>query len=59
MEAELRTKYPDANVELFEGSGGIFDVTCNGKLIYSKQRIDIQRFPDVGEISGLIKKEMG
>lgn len=59
MEAELKENYPDSNIELIEGSGGIFDVECNGRLIYSKQNIEGQRFPNEGEISELIEQEMG
>jgi predicted Rdx family selenoprotein len=44
---------------LIEGGGGIFDVKCNGKLIYSKQNIEGQRFPNEGEITKLIEQEMG
>jgi len=57
VEAELKANYPDSNIKLIEGAGGIFDVKCNGKLIYSKQNIEGQRFPDDGEISQLIKQE--
>ena len=59
MEAELKENYPDSNIELIEGSGGIFDVECNGRLIYSKQNIEGQRFPHEREISELIEQEMG
>jgi selT/selW/selH-like putative selenoprotein len=52
--AELKAKYPDSNIELIKGGGGIFDVKCDGKLIYSKLNIKGQRFPNDGEISGLI-----
>lgn len=55
MEAELKAKYPDANIELVKGSGGIFDVVCDGQLIYSRQRTEGLRFPDEGEITGLIE----
>ena len=54
MEAELKANYPDSNIKLIEGGGGIFDVKCNGKLIYSKLNIKGQRFPTDGEISKLI-----
>jgi predicted Rdx family selenoprotein len=37
-----------------KGGGGIFDVKCDGKLIYSKLNTRGQRFPNDGEISGLI-----
>ena len=59
MEEELKAKYPDSNIKLIEGSGGIFDVTCNGKLIYSKLNIEGQRFPHEGEITKLIEQEKG
>lgn len=59
MEEELKTNYPDSNIKLIEGGGGIFDVKCNGKLIYSKQNIEGQRFPNEGEITRLIQQEMG
>jgi len=56
VEAELKANYPDSNVTLLKGSGGIFDVKCDGKLIYSKQNIEGNRFPNEGEITRLIKK---
>lgn len=59
MEAELRANYPGSNIKLIKGGGGIFDVTCNGKLIYSKLNIEGQRFPDKGEIARLIAQEKG
>jgi hypothetical protein len=59
VEAELRKNRPDLEVELIEGSGGIFDVTLNSKLIYSKQGIEGQPFPTDGEITKLIEKEIG
>lgn len=58
MEAELKANYPDTNIKLIEGDGGIFDVVCNGKLIYSKQNIEGQRFPNDGEVTRLIGQEM-
>ena len=59
MEAELKANYPDSNIKLIKGDGGIFDVKCNGKLIYSKQNIEGRRFPNEGEITTLIKQETG
>ena len=59
MEAEIKAAYPDSEVTLIRGDGGIFDVKCDGKLIYSKQRVPGQRFPAKGEISRLIKEEKG
>jgi selT/selW/selH-like putative selenoprotein len=59
VEAELGTRYPDSNIKLIKGGGGIFDVKCNGKLIYSKQHVEGRRFPDEGEITKLIEQEKG
>ncbi len=55
----MKATYPDSNIKLIEGGGGIFEVKCNGKLIYSKLNIEGQRFPDEGEITRLIKQELG
>lgn len=59
MEAEVKTDYPDSEVTLIKGGGGIFEVKCDGKLIYSKQKIAGQRFPNTGEIARLINEEKG
>ena len=39
--------------KLVRGSGGIFDVTVDGKLVYSKHRTG--RFPSPGEVLGMLK----
>ena len=54
MEAELRESYPDSNIKLIKGGGGIFDVKCDGRLIYSKLNTKGQRFPNDREISRLV-----
>jgi selT/selW/selH-like putative selenoprotein len=59
VEAELKASYPDAHIELIKGSNGIFDVVCNGKLAYSKDHTKEHRFPKEGEVSELIKQEIG
>jgi len=59
VEAEVKALYPASNIKLIEGGGGIFDIKYNGKLIYSKQNIEGQRFPNEGEIIKLIEQEMG
>jgi selT/selW/selH-like putative selenoprotein len=56
VEAEIKASYPNAIIKLIAGGGGIFDVKCNGKLIYSKQNIEGKRFPNSGEIVSLIKQ---
>jgi selenoprotein W-related protein len=40
---------------LVPGSGGIFDVTVDDKLVFSK--FETGRFPKSGEISEKIKRE--
>ena len=40
---------------LIPGGGGIFDVTHEGNLIFSKHRLG--RFPEPGEIAGLISED--
>ncbi|MBF0258392.1 MAG: Rdx family protein [Desulfamplus sp.] len=50
----MKTDYPDADITLLKGSGGIFDIKCNGKIIYSKKNIEGKRFPNPGEITSLM-----
>jgi selenoprotein W-related protein len=38
MEARIREEFPDAQVELVESSGGVFEVSTDGELIYSKKQ---------------------
>jgi selT/selW/selH-like putative selenoprotein len=59
VEAELKKAYPDSTIELIKGGGGIFDVKCDGVLVYSKHNAEGQRFPMNGEISKLIKEKVG
>ena len=61
VEDEIKEAFSDVKIDLIESSGGVFDVTLNGSLIFSKlQRIgtDSQRFPFEGEIVALIKKAL-
>jgi len=55
VEAELKAKKPDMEISLIKGSGGIFEVKCDGKLVFSKLDHKEHRFPEVGEISSLLK----
>jgi selT/selW/selH-like putative selenoprotein len=59
VEAEVKAKFPEARITLLEGGGGVFDVKCDGKLIFSKLGVKGQRFPHEGEITRLIDKEIG
>ena len=51
---ELKKGLIEANVETVEGSGGVFEVTLNGSLIFSKK--DTDRFPNEGEVLKSIKE---
>ncbi len=42
------------DVELIPGSGGVFDVKADGKLIFSKFQSG-DRFPEKGEVVKLLK----
>ena len=47
MAAELQEGL-GVEVEMVEGAGGVFDVTVDGKVVYSKHRT--ARFPNPGEV---------
>ncbi len=55
LESELEQIYPDAKIKLISSGGGVFEVTVNSKLIFSKKSLD--RFPEKGEIANLINME--
>ena len=54
MAAEIEQEYPDARVRLVEGSGGVFEVTVDGDLIFSK--MELGRHANEGEVIGLMKE---
>ena len=41
--------------KLIAGGGGVFDVTVDGRLVFSKKTL--HRFPQAGEISRLVKPQ--
>ncbi len=51
----MKFKYDDIDVNLIEGSGGIFDVYFNDDLIFSKKLLN--RFPNKGEIIDIINEK--
>jgi selenoprotein W-related protein len=51
LEEELKNAF-GAEVELLPSTGGVFEVTVDGKIIFSKK--DLKRFPEEGEIAGLL-----
>ena len=56
VEKELDAAFSDVSVELIPGHGGVFEVKLDDKLIYTKS--DTGRFPDAGEITGIIKNSI-
>tara|TARA_B100001079_G_scaffold44477_1_gene35774 strand:+ start:5976 stop:6134 length:159 start_codon:yes stop_codon:yes gene_type:complete len=42
------------SLSMLPSGGGVYEITKNEKLIYSKKKLD--RFPEDGEIIGLIEK---
>ena len=52
MAAELKNEFPDAEIRLVPSSGGVFEVTVDGRLLFSKKAL--RRHPQPGEILLLI-----
>lgn len=52
MAAEIKNEY-GITCQLIPGARGIFDVTVDGKRIYSKH--ETGRFPEKGEINRLLQ----
>jgi len=53
LEARIREAFPHAEVELIRSSGGVFEVSRDGELIYSKKRTG--RHPTWEEIREKLK----
>jgi len=43
-----------AKVELIEGKDGVFEVTVDGNLVFSKRALG--RFPDDGEVAHIVRE---
>jgi len=43
-----------AAVELIEGKDGVFEVTVDGDLVFSKRALG--RFPDDGEVAQIVRE---
>lgn len=43
-----------ANVELIKGKDGVFEVTADGDLVFSKKSLG--RFPDPGEVAKALRR---
>jgi selT/selW/selH-like putative selenoprotein len=55
--AELKDTIPNAQFSLQKSSGGAFEVSVDGALIFSKKAIGRHAKP--GEVVGLLKKHLG
>lgn len=54
MAAEIREAFPEATVDLVESSGGVFEVSVDGRLVFSKRRLGRHAGP--GEIAALMER---
>jgi selenoprotein W-related protein len=53
LAAELK-QHLGLESELVAGHGGVFEVTVDGKVIFSKKSVG--RFPEPGEIVGMLQR---
>jgi selenoprotein W-related protein len=53
LEAAIKKFNPQIDVKLIESSGGVFEVTKDGQLIFSKKKLG--RHPDHKEILDQLK----
>lgn len=54
MAAELKAQLGE-NSELVASHGGVFEISVDGKLVFSKKSLG--RFPDEGEVLRLIRAQ--
>jgi len=55
--AELKQAYPDAEVRLIESSGGVFEVTVDGRPVFSKKAS--RRHAEPGEVLKAVQQLRG
>jgi len=56
LAAEVKEAYSDAEMNLIEASGGLFEVTVDGDLVFSKK--DLGRHAEEGEVLRLIREHV-
>ncbi len=54
MAAEINRDMPQAEVKLVESSGGVFEVSVDGRLIFSKKSLG--RHAEPGEVMRLLRE---
>ena len=52
LEVELINNFPQADISLISSGGGVFEISLNGNLIFSKKALN--RFPEDGEIKKIV-----
>ena len=57
MAAELKQNFPDAQVRLVQSSGGLFEVTVDGQLVFSKKAS--RRHAAPGEVVQAVQRLRG
>jgi selT/selW/selH-like putative selenoprotein len=57
LAAELKQNFPDAQVRLVQSSGGLFEVTVDGQLVFSKKAT--RRHAAPGEVVQAVQRLRG
>jgi selT/selW/selH-like putative selenoprotein len=57
LAAELQKAFPGAEIRLIESSGGVFEVTVDGKLVFSKKQV--RRHAEPGEVLKAVQQLQG
>jgi selT/selW/selH-like putative selenoprotein len=57
LAAELKQNFPEAQVRLVQSSGGLFEVTVDGQLVFSKKAS--RRHAAPGEVVQAIQRLRG
>jgi selenoprotein W-related protein len=57
LAAEITHAFPDADVRLIPSSGGVFEVTRDGRLLFSKKAS--RRHAEPGEVLRLVREAAG
>jgi selT/selW/selH-like putative selenoprotein len=57
LAAELKQAFPDVEVKLIQSSGGVFEVTLDGTLLFSKKAL--RRHAEPGEVLKLVRGAVG